>query len=149
MQYVDPSPGTLRQTPHRTPPSLASYHRGTAQETRPSDDFVQPCPWDNRVWKHWDDVANEKTFVGGDAPANERRAAAEANRFRKPWGCSTEGTGWEGKRVDRLRTERHPDVWHSGGLESDGFKCWGVGWDGHGGWAEVYGRVEERRGRRG
>ena len=22
-----------------------------------------------------------------------------------------------------LRTERHPDVWHSGGLESDGFKC--------------------------
>ena len=26
----------------------------------------------------------EKTFVGGDAPANERRAAAEANRFRKP-----------------------------------------------------------------
>ena len=24
------------------------------------------------------------TFVGGDAPANERRAAAEANRFRKP-----------------------------------------------------------------
>ena len=25
--------------------------------------------------------------------------------------------------VDRLRTERHPDVWHSGGLESDGFKC--------------------------
>ena len=31
------------QTPHRTPPSLASYHRGTTQETRPSDDFVQPC----------------------------------------------------------------------------------------------------------
>ena len=29
---------------HRTPPSLASYHRGTAQETRPSDDFVQPFP---------------------------------------------------------------------------------------------------------
>ena len=25
------------------------------------------------------------------------------------------------KRVDRLRTERHPGVWHSGGLESDGF----------------------------
>ena len=44
MQYVDPSPGTLRQTPHRTRLSLASYHRGTAQETRSSDDFVQPCP---------------------------------------------------------------------------------------------------------
>ena len=40
---MDPSPVTLRHTPHRTPPSLASYHRGTAQETRPSDDFVQPC----------------------------------------------------------------------------------------------------------
>ena len=39
MQYVDPSPGTLRQTPYRTPPSLASYHRSIAQETRPSDDF--------------------------------------------------------------------------------------------------------------
>ena len=44
MQYMDPSPGVLRQTPHHTPSSLASYHRGTAQETRPSDDFVQPCP---------------------------------------------------------------------------------------------------------
>ena len=44
MQYVDPSLGTLRQTPHRTPPSLASYHQSTAQETKPSDDFVQPCP---------------------------------------------------------------------------------------------------------
>ena len=28
--------------------------------------------------------------------------------------------GWEGERVDRLRVERHPGVWHSGGLESDG-----------------------------
>ena len=44
IQYVDPSPGTLRQTPHRTPPSLTSYNRGTTQETIPSDDFVQPCP---------------------------------------------------------------------------------------------------------
>ena len=30
------------------------------------------------------ETTNEKTFVGGDAPPNERRAAAEANRFRKP-----------------------------------------------------------------
>ena len=37
MQYVDPSPETLRQTPHRAPPSPSSYHRGTAQETRPSE----------------------------------------------------------------------------------------------------------------
>ena len=44
MQYMDPSLGTLRQTPHLTPLGLASYHRGTAKETRPSDDFVQPCP---------------------------------------------------------------------------------------------------------
>ena len=33
MQYVDPSPGTLRQTPHRTPPSLTSYNR--ARRKRP------------------------------------------------------------------------------------------------------------------
>ena len=44
MQYVDPPPGTLRQTSYRTPPGLASYHRGAAQETRPPDDLVQPCP---------------------------------------------------------------------------------------------------------
>ena len=25
--------------------------------------------------------------------------------------------------MDRLRPERHPGVCHSGGLESDGFKC--------------------------
>ena len=28
--------------------------------------------------------AHEKTFVGGDAPPNERRAVAKANRIRKP-----------------------------------------------------------------
>ena len=44
MQYVDPPPGTLRQTSYCTPPGLASHHRGAAQETRPPDDPVQPCP---------------------------------------------------------------------------------------------------------
>ena len=44
MQYVNPPPGTLRQTSYRTPPDLASHHRGAAQETRPPDDLVQPCP---------------------------------------------------------------------------------------------------------
>ena len=44
IQYVDPPPGTLRQTTHRTPPSLASHHRDTAQETRPSDYLVKPRP---------------------------------------------------------------------------------------------------------
>ena len=34
MQYVDPSPGALLQTLHRTPPGLASHHRSTAQEIR-------------------------------------------------------------------------------------------------------------------
>ena len=43
-----------------------------------------------------------------------------------------ERTGWEGEIVDRLRTGRRPDVWHSGGLEkkgkeSDGVKGRGVG----------------------
>ena len=149
MQYVDPLPGTLRQTPHRTPPGLASHRRGAAQATRPPDDLVQPCPWDNPVREHWDNVAQEETFVGGYAHPNKRRAAALANHVRKPWGCSVERTGWEGERVDRLHTERHSGVWHNGGLESDGVKGWGVGWDGHGGWAEGHGRVEKRRGRRG
>ena len=35
---------------------------------------------------------------------------------------STERTGWEGERVDQLRPERHPSVWHSGALESGGVK---------------------------
>ena len=43
--------------------------------------------------------------------------------FFLPSYLNTTTVRWEGKRVDRLRTERHPDVWHSGGLESDGFKC--------------------------
>ena len=34
IQYVDPPPETLRQTSYRTPPGLASHHRGAAQETR-------------------------------------------------------------------------------------------------------------------
>ena len=44
MQYVDPPPGTLRQTSYRTPPDLASHHRGAAQEAGPPDDLVQPRP---------------------------------------------------------------------------------------------------------
>ena len=58
--------------------------------------------------------------MGGDNHSNERRVAAESNRFWKPRGRSAERTGWEGERVDRLRTERHPGVWHTGGLESNG-----------------------------
>ena len=42
------------------------------------------------------------------------RAAAKANHVRKPWVRSVERTGWEGESVDRLRTERHPGVWHNG-----------------------------------
>ena len=126
------------------------YRRGTAQKTRPSDDLVQSCLWDNPVWEHWGNVAHEKTFfVGGCAHPNERRAAAKTSRVRRPWGCSAERTGWEGERVDRLRTKQHPGVWYSGGLESDGGGGWGVGWEPHGEWAEVHGRVEERRGRPG
>ena len=69
------------------------------------------------------DVTQEKIFVGGGAHPNKRQAAAKANRFRKPWGCSAKRTGWEGERVDRLRIERHPGIWHNnGGLESDGVK---------------------------
>ena len=51
--------------------------------------------------------------------------------------------------MDRLCTERHPGVWYKGGFENNGVKGLGLGWGGHGGWAEVHGHVEGRRGRRG
>ena len=38
------------------------------------------------------------------------------------FGKEKEWMGWEGERVDRLCTERHPGVWHNGGLENDGVK---------------------------
>ena len=50
--------------------------------------------------------------------------------------------------MDRLCTERHPGVWHNEELKNDGGKGRGLGGGGHGGWAEVHGRVEARRGRR-
>ena len=56
--------------------------------------------------------------------------------------CGEDGVG---RRADRLSTERHPGVWHSGGLESDGVKA--EVWVETA--AEVYGPVEERRCRRG
>ena len=46
--------------------------------------------------------------------------------------------------MDRLRTERHPGVCHCGRLESDGVEGRGVGGDGHGGWAGIHSRVEEK-----
>ena len=36
--------------------------------------------------------------MGGDAHPNERRAAAKANRVRKPRGRSAERKGWEGEK---------------------------------------------------
>ena len=37
-------------------------------------------------------------------------------------GCSAARTGRERKKVDRLRTERHPGVWPKGRLKRDGVK---------------------------
>ena len=49
-----------------------------------------------------------------------------------------------------IRAGRRLSVWHSGGLVSDGIRgSRSVGRDCHRGWAEVYGRVEARRCRRG
>ena len=101
MQCVDPSPGTLLQTPHRIPPGVVSHHRGTAQENRPLDGFVQPCPRGNPVWEHWDNIAHEKTFAGRGAYPKEWRAVAKANRVWKPWERSAERTGRGKERVDR------------------------------------------------
>ena len=51
--------------------------------------------------------------------------------------------------MDRLRAERRPGVWYSGGLKTRGVRGRGVGQDDHGGWAGGYGRIEERRGKPG
>ena len=37
------------QIPHRKRQGLAPHRRGTAQETRPSDDFLQQCARDNNL----------------------------------------------------------------------------------------------------
>ena len=41
-------------TPNSAPYTTgrASHHRGIAQETRPSDDLVQPCSRDNWMREH-------------------------------------------------------------------------------------------------
>ena len=67
-----------------------------------------------------DNIAHEETFVGWVTHLNERRVAVKTNHVWNSRGCKVERTGWEGKRVDRLRTERHPGVFHSGGVEGDG-----------------------------
>ena len=57
--------------------------------------------------------------MGGSAHPNERRAAAKRVVFEiLRVQCGEDGVGR--KRVDILRIERHPGVWHSEGLESDG-----------------------------
>ena len=48
-------------------------------------------------WARW----ARADFCGGGDHSYERRAAAKANRGRKPSGCSAERTGWEGERVNR------------------------------------------------
>ena len=45
MQYV-----TLRQE-HQSKRRTISHHRGTMQETRPPDDFLQPCSRDNWMYR--------------------------------------------------------------------------------------------------
>ena len=40
------------------------HHRGTAQETRPPNDFLKSCSRDHWMWEHWDNRAHEKAFVG-------------------------------------------------------------------------------------
>ena len=125
MQYADPSPRTLLPTPHRTPPGLPSHHRGTAQETRQSDDLVQPCP--TRCEGIETTLPTRRLLWTRGVHPHERRTVANANRVWKPYGCSAVRTGWEGEIVDRLRTERRPVMLNSGGLESDGVGGRGAG----------------------
>ena len=56
--------------------------------------------------------------MGGDAHPNERRSESCLETLKMQY----KEDGWEGERVDRLRTERHPGVCYSERLESDGVK---------------------------
>ena len=75
--------------------------------------------------------------VGGDVHPDKRRAPKRIV-FGDLGGAGQRGRAkWEGEIVHRL---------HDGGLESDSVGGRGVGKDGHGGWAEVYGRGAKIRG---
>ena len=85
VQHVDLSPGTLRQTSHRTPPALASHHR-TQRKRRdhriPSDNCaleVTRCESIETTLR-----TNEETFVGESVNPNEHRMVAEVDRVRRP-----------------------------------------------------------------
>ena len=59
--------------------------------------------------------------MGGDAHPDERRAVAKVfENLEGAVQCGDDGMGREEEWIDRLRTERRPGVWHSGGLKSEG-----------------------------
>ena len=57
---------------------------GAAQETKPWDDLVQPCPRNNAVGEQSENIAHEKPFVSEGAHPIERRVVVKANHVRKP-----------------------------------------------------------------
>ena len=88
------NPKSVPYTQTHKPPGLAPHYRDTAQETRLSDNLVQPRPrYNHGVRALKQRCVRVKTFVGGGAHPNERRAVAKANRVRKPRGCSAERAG--------------------------------------------------------
>ena len=81
----------------------------------------------NPVSKHHiqPEYGDEQAEAGRDCRTRLARPSSQARTRTGKYSFSLyvcKRTGWEGERVDRLRTERHPGVWHSGGLKSDGVK---------------------------
>ena len=138
-------------TPHRTPPSLASYHRGTAQETRPDHRMTSY----NRALEITGCESIETTLrtrrllwagtllrmSGGRLPKRIIFGNLEGAVRRGRGGKEKE---WTDCVQSDIRAFGIAGDWKATALNAE---VWVE--NGHGGWAEVHGREEERRGRRG
>ena len=88
--YISPSSPhcTLKVSEHDSlwqPPAAHSDERPRPQTFSHAQRYPNAlAPGWMPVRERRDNAAHEKTFVGGDAHPNERRAAAKANRVRKP-----------------------------------------------------------------
>ena len=60
--------------------------------------------------EHGDNFAHERTFVGGDAHPNDRRAVLRAKRVWVPPGCSAEKERGSEKNLNAPRLSEHPPV---------------------------------------
>ena len=124
MQYVDPPPGTLRQTSYRTPPGLLLRIIG-AQRTRPDHWMTsyKRALEITRCESIETTLCTSRLLWAGTLLRMSGGRLPKRIMFGNLEGPVRRGQGGKEKvRVDRLCTERHPGVWHNGGLERDGVK---------------------------